>query len=392
MTGWKTIELGQVSTLQRGMDLPKRMRLEGDYPIVTSSGIDDTHSIGPVKGPGVITGRYGTIGRVFFVESDFWPLNTTLYVRDFHGNDPRFIHYLLQTVDFQTHSGKSGVPGVNRNDVHQEFVHIPAALGEQKAIAQTLLDADTLIDSLEQLVTKKRQIKQGTMQELLTGKRRLSGFGSAAVAPSEVLPSDWVRVVIGDIAEVKTGPFGSALHERDYVRSGTPIITVEHLAERGIQGDGAPQVGATDVTRLQAYRLEEGDIVFSRVGSIDRNARVSANEEGWLFSGRLLRLRLRTTTIDSRFLSYLFHGEPFRRQVERVAVGQTMASLNTKLLSSLEVVVPGVDEQRGIADVLSAIDAEIESLESRLTKAHALKQAMAQALLTGRIRLVEPSA
>lgn len=271
-------------------------------------------------------------------------------------------------------------------------VVLPCSVEEQQDIACALTDADALIHSLEQLLTKKRQIKQGAMQELLTGKRRLPGFASTKPEPVPGPPNDWMKVAIGDIAEVKTGPFGSALHERDYVQSGTPIITVEHLGERGIQGDGAPQVGDQDVARLQAYKLQEGDIVFSRVGSIDRNARVSANEEGWLFSGRLLRLRPKTPDIESQFLSYLFHAEPFRRQVERVAVGQTMASLNTKLLSSLEIMVPIVHEQRAIADALSAMDAEIESLESRLTKARALKQAMAQALLTGRIRLVEPTA
>lgn len=276
----------------------------------------------------------------------------------------------------------------NLRRVELKFPPLP----EQLAIATALADADALIDSLEQLLTKKRQIKQGAMQELLTGKRRLPGFAAPDRALSQGGPNDWVTAAIGDIAEVKTGPFGSALHERDYVQSGTPIITVEHLAERGIQGDGAPQVGDKDVSRLRAYKLEEGDIVFSRVGSIDRNARVSADEEGWLFSGRLLRLRPKTPEIDSRFLSFLFHGEPFRRQVERVAVGQTMASLNTKLLSSLEITVPVVGEQRAIADVLSAMDGEIKSLESRLTKARDLKQAMAQALLTGRIRLLEPTA
>lgn len=280
---------------------------------------------------------------------------------------------------------------ITNRDMDSLLVPWPSNPQEREEIGSALKDADALIDSLEQLLTKKRQIKQGAMQELLTGKRRLPGCGCAASDPVRGSLDAWVTVAIGDIADVKTGPFGSALHERDYVQSGTPIITVEHLAERGIQGAGAPQVGDKDVARLQAYTLEEGDIVFSRVGSIDRNARVSANEEGWLFSGRLLRLRSKTPEIDSQFLSYLFHGESFRRQVERVAVGQTMASLNTKLLSSLEIKVPAIDEQRAIADALSAMDAEIEFLEARLTKARALKQAMAQALLTGRIRLVAPA-
>src|SRR5437879_1085790 len=101
---WRCERLGDVATLQRGFDLPYRMRRPGAVPIVTSSGVEDTHCEAKVKGPGVITGRYGTIGEVFFVSEDFWPHNTTLYVRDFHGNDPKFISYLLRTIDFHTHS------------------------------------------------------------------------------------------------------------------------------------------------------------------------------------------------------------------------------------------------------------------------------------------------
>ena len=112
---WEVKRLGDIATLQRGYDLPYRFRKPGPFPIVTSSGIEDAHDEARVKGPGVVTGRYGTIGKVFWVQGDFWPLNTTLYVRNFHGNDRLFISYLLCTIDFHTHSGKSGVPGVNRN-------------------------------------------------------------------------------------------------------------------------------------------------------------------------------------------------------------------------------------------------------------------------------------
>lgn len=121
-----------------------------------------------------MTGRYGTIGEVFYVEGDYWPLNTTLYVKDFKGNSPLFISHLLKTVDFASHSGKSGVPGVNRNDLHELEISLPP-LAEQNAIASALSDMDALLAKLDQLIAKKRDIKQAAMQELLTGRRRLPG-------------------------------------------------------------------------------------------------------------------------------------------------------------------------------------------------------------------------
>ena len=137
---------------------------------MTSSGIEDTHCEAKVKGQGVVTGRYGTIGEVFFVRGDFWPLNTTLYVRDFHGNDPLFVSYLLRTIDFHTHSGKTGVPGVNRNDLHEIEVTLPPTKAEQEAIATILSEMDAESAALEAKLAKASQIKQGMMQELLTGQ------------------------------------------------------------------------------------------------------------------------------------------------------------------------------------------------------------------------------
>jgi len=143
--GWRHCQLGDVIELKRGYDLPKMERELGNVPLVSSSGVSDTHSVAKVKGPGVITGRYGTIGTVYFVEDDFWPLNTTLYVRDFKGNDPRFVSYFLRGIDFHAYSDKAAVPGLNRNDLHQASVLFPS-LPEQRAIAATLGALDDKID------------------------------------------------------------------------------------------------------------------------------------------------------------------------------------------------------------------------------------------------------
>lgn len=143
---WIETDLGSVATLQRGFDLPTQERSDGRVPIVSSSGITGTHSVAMVLGPGVVTGRYGTIGQVFYIERDYWPLNTTLFVRDFKGNDPRFVFYLLKSIDFLSCSDKSSVPGVNRNDLHQLIVRVPVSLSEQQAIAQILGALDDKIE------------------------------------------------------------------------------------------------------------------------------------------------------------------------------------------------------------------------------------------------------
>jgi type I restriction enzyme S subunit len=123
--GWERKKLGDVATLQRGFDLPTQDRVAGDFPIVSSSGVIDAHHKSAVCGTGVVTGRSGSIGNVFFIEEDYWPLNTVLYVKDFHGNDPKFIFHLLKKFDLKRFATGTGVPTLNRNFVHDELVNSP---------------------------------------------------------------------------------------------------------------------------------------------------------------------------------------------------------------------------------------------------------------------------
>lgn len=123
--GWQIGCLGDLCNLKRGHDLPTSTRTAGSIPVVSSSGISGSHSKTDVRGPGVVTGRYGTIGKVFYVETDYWPLNTTLYVEDFKGSPPRFIFHALGEVDFTRYTDKAAVPGVNRNHLHEEPMVIP---------------------------------------------------------------------------------------------------------------------------------------------------------------------------------------------------------------------------------------------------------------------------
>ena len=142
---WKECLLGDVLELKRGYDLPKKQRIEGKHPIISSSGTSDYHSEFKITGPGVVTGRYGTIGQVFYSECDFWPLNTTLYVKDFKGHDPKFIYYFLKMLPYQQYSDKAAVPGVNRNHLHLAKVRIPSDIQEEILIGSYLENLDNKI-------------------------------------------------------------------------------------------------------------------------------------------------------------------------------------------------------------------------------------------------------
>jgi len=123
---WEEGVLGNILTLKRGYDLSKPNRREGKFPIYAASGFSGTHNEFKVKGPGVTTGRSGVLGKVFFIEQDFWPLNTSLYVKDFKLGTPIFSYYLLKTIDIQTFNAGSAVPTLNRNHIHEHPVYLPS--------------------------------------------------------------------------------------------------------------------------------------------------------------------------------------------------------------------------------------------------------------------------
>lgn len=144
---WKEYKLGEVITLQRGVDLPKNKMEKGRYPVAGSNGIIGYHNCHTTNGPGVTIGRSGNIGTVHFYESDFWAHNTSLYVKDFKGNDERYIYYFLKTIDFSQFNTGSAVPSLNRNHLHELSVRLPP-LSEQKRIASILSSLDDKIDLL----------------------------------------------------------------------------------------------------------------------------------------------------------------------------------------------------------------------------------------------------
>ena len=143
---WINTTLGSVLTLQRGFDLPETDRRPGSYLVIASTGVVGTHEEAKVLGPGVVIGRSGSLGGGQFIQSDFWPLNTTLWVKDFKGNDVRFCYYLLKSLDLANFNAGSGVPTLNRNHIHPLHVYVPSDVAEQRAIAHIL---GTLDDKIE---------------------------------------------------------------------------------------------------------------------------------------------------------------------------------------------------------------------------------------------------
>ena len=221
------------------------------------------------------------------------------------------------------------------DDFLQENFLIPC-YEEQKKIGEFLNQLDTLITLHQRKHEKLVNIKKSMLDKM---------FPQNGVSVPEIrfkgFTDPWEQRKLGDISEIKTGPFGSTLHADDYVSDGIPIITTEHFKTGSLPIDkcGLPQVSENDFSRLSAYILNAGDIVFSRVGSVDINALITPFQSTWLFSGRVLRVRPQNKN-SSQFLHTLLETEDVKNDIRTRAVGQTMPSINTEILKTTPLRLP----------------------------------------------------
>ena len=188
----------------------------------------------------------------------------------------------------------------------------------------------------------------------------------------------WEQRKLGDISEIKTGPFGSTLHADDYVSDGIPIITTEHFKTGSLPIDkcGLPQVSENDFSRLSAYILNAGDIVFSRVGSVDINALITPFQSTWLFSGRVLRVRPQNKN-SSQFLHTLLETEDVKNDIRTRAVGQTMPSINTEILKTTPLRLPeSTLEQEQLGKYFLNLDTLITLHQRKYEKLVNIKKSM----------------
>jgi len=276
------------------------------------------------------------------------------------------------------------IKGLIRSELERFALPLPP-LSEQRQIATILSTVDDAIQRSQQAIAETERLKAGVMEELMT-----KGIGHTKFKEDpdvRRVPTGWDIKQLGDVCTVKTGPFGAQLHMSDYVEKGTPIITVEHLGDLGVIHENLPLVSDADKSRLSDYVLNEGDIVFSRVGSVDRSCYISKKESGWLFSGRLLRVRPATNELLPTYLNAYFSFEGFKHRIRSASVGGTMANLNTSIMNQIKIIFPPLPEQQKIASILSTIDRKITLQRQRTAHYEQLKQGLMNDLLTGKRRV-----
>lgn len=329
---WREVLLGEVIELKRGYDLPKQERKFGSVPVVSSSGISAFHAEAMVKSPGVVTGRYGTIGQVFFIDGpDFWPLNTTLYVRDFKGNDPRFISYLLRTLDFRAYSDKAAVPGVNRNDLHQARVRIPTEIEEQLAIARILGSLDDKIELSQRMSQTLEAMARALFKSWFVD---FDGVPPEDMQESEMglIPKGWRAASLDSIAHYLNGLALQKFPPESEIEF-LPVIKIAQL--RAGNAQNADKASA----RLKSeYIVQDGDVLFSWSGTLE--------VEVWTGGrGALNQHLFKVTSTEVPKWFYYFATREHLPDFRTIAAGKatTMGHIQRKHLADAKVAVPPTD-------------------------------------------------
>nr|WP_284696301.1 restriction endonuclease subunit S [Escherichia coli] len=303
------------------------------------------------------------MGDVFYLEQDFWPLNTSLWVKDFHGNDEKFIYFLLSNFDFKKFSDKTGVPGVNRNDLHAVNVLLPP-LSEQKKIAQILSTWDKAISVTEKLLTNSQQQKKALMQQLLTGKKRL--LDENGVRFSGV----WEKYSLEELESLQWIELGrgKVISKKDILNMpGRYPIYSSSVKNGGLMGCYGMFMFDEE---LISWSVDGGGDFFYR----PKHKFSVTNVSGYM-------------RVQCSKISYPFLASQLQLQHSALEFDYQSKAHPSVIRKLYEVVLPELREQQKIAVVLSTADAEISTLEKKLACLKDEKKALMQQLLTGKRRV-----
>jgi type I restriction enzyme S subunit len=370
MSNWREVPLGEVCELKRGYDLPKRSRKDGPYPIVSSSGISGTHSDMKVPGPGVVTGRYGTLGQVFFVDEDFWPLNTALYVRDFKSNNPRFVALLLESMDLAQHDGAAAVPGLNRNQLHTVMVRVPDS-SSQDRIALIASSLDRLIANGRRRVELLEEMARLICREWFV-HFRYPGHEDVVLVDSELglIPDGWDVQPLFATADVG---FGYSFKSNRFAESGPfPVVRIRDVP-RG------ETMTFTDEACDDKYRIVDGDVLIGMDGEfyIDQWAAGGA----WL-NQRVARLRPKG---ELSGLHLMLAISSQIREWNVAITGTTVAHLGKKHLEQVQVLVPPASLLEQASEIFGDISGERRDLLKSMRLLKKMRDLLLPGLVSGRI-------
>jgi type I restriction enzyme S subunit len=392
MKGWKTLPLGDALTFQRGFDITKDAQRDGPYFVISSSGAKSTHAEFKVDGPGVIIGRKGSLGTVYYSEDKFWPHDTTLWIKDFHGNDPQFAYYFLQTMGFERLDAGASNPTLNRNHIHTIPVLWPP-VAVQRRIAIILSAYDDLIENSQRRIKILESMARAFYREWFVHFRFPGHENYPRIAsPLGEIPEGWEASTLGaHLAALESGkrPKGGIREVED----GVPSIGAENINGIG-QHDFA---GEKFIPREFFLEMRKGivrdrDVAIYKDGAyIGRSSyfrdgfphvECCVNEHVFLLRANGVRLKQNAL--------YLWLQEPDTVQTIRSKnANAAQPGINQQTMGGLELVLPDSRVAAKFDELVDPLIAKVVSLAKRIQNLRRTRDLLLPRLLSGQIALGE---
>ena len=383
MSEWREVSLGEMLTLQRGFDLPARDRTEGPFPIVSSSGVTGWHAESKVAPPGVVIGRYGSLGSVHWVTKPFWPLNTSLWVKDFGGNDERFVSYLLKTVSVDG-STASAVPGVNRNHLHRLPVRRPP-VHAQRRIAAVLSAFDELIEISERRIEVLENLARSLYREWFE-RLRFPGHEEVDIVQPGLgrIPADWRMTPLGDAAASLVD--GDWIETKDQGGRSYRLLQVSNIGVGAFRETGKFRyIDKATFERLRCTEVELGDILISRMPDpIGRAWLVDRLGEPAITAVDVAILRPPSRTVGV-YLSYWLNSLRALAHAAAVATGTTRKRISRTALGRASIPLPPERLVEMFAAALEPMLAERTAVLQTVDRLAATRDLLLPRLVTGRL-------
>ena len=326
----------------------------------------------------------GTIGPVYLIEEDdkyhLGPNTCKISVKE--NMNPRFAFCYFtsrlikkEIIEFTSIGAQ---PSLSMSKIRKFKIILPPTKAEQTTIANALSDADALISNLEKLIAKKRNIKEGVMQELLTGNKRLPGFSGK-----------WQKLNMADNSVLKARIGWQGLTTAEYLKSGDYyLVTGTDFLDGRVNWSSCCFVDENRYMQDKNIQLKVGDILLTKDGTIGKVGYVDTLPGPATLNSGVFVIRPKNNAYDPLFFYYILMSSIFNNFLVKLQAGSTISHLYQKDFVSFSFSTPKIEEQTAIAQVLSDMDTEIEALEQKLAKYRLLKQGMMQELLTGKTRLV----
>jgi len=378
---WETKSLNNIITFQRGFDLPKSKFKDGTYPVVGSTGIIGYHSQFKVCAPGVVTGRSGTLGVFQYLEEDFWAHNTSLWVKDFQDNNPKFIYYFLHQFDFKNLNGGVAVPTLNRNILSSINVKYPKSLQTQKRIADILSAYDDLIENNLKRIKLLEQAAQNIYKEWFVNLR-FPGHENTPINEETGLPEGWEEKTISDVMEYKVDNRGR--NPKYYTKSGIPVID-NHLIKNSPHIDFSKTKRYIDDDLFDVFirrYLKKDDVLITLVGTV-ANISLAPKEKSVIIQNTI---GIRCNEFCTQEYMYCFLGAN-KTKIQNKNRGAAQPSVKVGDLTGMKMVIPNNELLNNFSKEIKTMFSLIQTLGKQNSQLKAARDILLPRLMNRTIEV-----